>query len=112
MDTLIVLIFAYIAIVGLAYAPRCPKAIDEIVAKPKKMKKQKYVDPNQLSINFAFDDTKTKKREPKQTQQQPNLQDKTIRELKKLASQAKIKRYSYLTKAELIQALMQTPQAA
>ena len=51
-----------------------------------------YIHPNQLSLDF-------------ENAQRKELKAKTIRELKKLASQAKIKRYSYLTKAQLIQAL-------
>lgn len=108
--------------IALIYAPKCPQVVQEMVteskAKTTKKKRTKYTDPNQLALNF--DDAKTKKREPKPTpRQEPtkSIHDLGIRDLKKLASKAKIKRYSYYTKAELIQALdgtdwAQTPQAA
>ncbi|MFM7192697.1 MAG: Rho termination factor N-terminal domain-containing protein [Microcystaceae cyanobacterium] len=82
----------YIALIGLLYL-KPKQTIDEVKVKKMKRGRKRYVDPNQLTLNFD------------KPQRLLELQSKSIRELKQLASQAKVKRYSYLTKAQLIQAL-------
>jgi hypothetical protein len=97
MEDLVLAVLGYILIIGIAYAPQCPKVIQAKQAEKTKEKKKvgskKYVNPNQLEIDFNAHNSPS------------NLQNKTIRELKKLASQAKIKYYCNMTKSQLIQHL-------
>ena len=101
MEDLMLAVLGYILIIGIAYAPQCPKAINQLVTESiikekKKVGRKKYANPNQLEIDFNAHNSTS------------NLQTKTIRELKKLASQAKIKYYSNMTKSQLIQHLEAT----
>ena len=91
-------VLGYILIIGIAYAPQCPKVINQLVTESiikekKKGGRKKYVNPNQLEIDFNALNSPSK------------LHDKTIRQLKKLASKEKIKYYGVMTKPELIIAL-------
>jgi hypothetical protein len=93
-EMMIVLSLAYFLAVAWLTMPKTKVTqhlMDETKI-PKKRGRKHYIHPNQLSLDF-------------ENAQRKELKAKTIRELKKLASQAKIKRYSYLTKAQLIQAL-------
>jgi hypothetical protein len=98
MEDLMLAVLGYILIIGIAYAPQCPKAINQLVTESiikekKKVGRKKYVNPNQLEIDFNALNSPSK------------LHDKTIRQLKKLASKEKIKYYGVMTKPELIIAL-------
>ena len=101
MEMTTVLTLCYILVIAFLFAPKSESVVVTVneTKTMKRSKKSKFVDPNQLALNFSYDDTKTKKREPNP------LHNKTIRELKKLASQAKIKYYCNMTKAQLIEAL-------
>lgn len=100
MDTIIVLTALYILLIGLIYAPKCPAhspAPDYVDYFPE------AVEPDNLEIAIAP--------EPSPAPDLDKAEDKlmltlmSIRDLKKLASQAKIKNYSSLTKSQLIAAL-------
>lgn len=92
LDFIILFTMGYIALIAFLY-PKPKQTVDEVQVKKMKRGRKRYVDPNQLTLNFD------------KPQRLLELQSKSIRELKQLASQAKVKRYSYLTKAQLIQAL-------
>jgi hypothetical protein len=103
MEDLMLAVLGYILIIGIAYAPQCPKAIKESmisqeITSPttinrKKVGRKRYVIEGQLEIDFNALNSPSK------------LHDKTIRQLKKMASQAKIKYYGVMTKPELIEKL-------
>lgn len=93
LDFIIILSIAYITLIGLMQPKRKVEAVSDSKIIVKRGRKR-YVDPNQLTLDF----TPSKK---------ASLENQGIRELKKMASQAKIKRYSYLTKAQLIEQLME-----
>jgi hypothetical protein len=75
MDTIIVLTALYILLIGILYAPKCPKTATSPAPDLDKAE-------DKLMLTLM-----------------------SIRDLKKLASQAKIKNYSSLTKSQLIAAL-------
>ncbi|MFM7438435.1 MAG: Rho termination factor N-terminal domain-containing protein [Snowella sp.] len=115
MDTIIVLTALYILLIALIYAPKCPATSPA----------PDYVDyfPSVEDVT-AGDDLETKTEtiadlnletaiapEPSPAPDLDKAEDKlmltlmSIRDLKKLASQAKIKNYSNLTKSQLIDRL-------
>lgn len=114
MDTIIVLTALYILLIALVYAPKCPAHspapdyvdyFPEVVDKPDNLetKTEIIADLKQVETVIAP--------EPSPAPDLDKAEDKlmltlmSIRDLKKLASQAKIKNYSSLTKSQLIAAL-------
>ena len=96
MDTILVCTLLYCIIVGLLYAPRCPQLeaagnfpIDYFPS----------VEEEEEEEEYKLTEEKTSPCPP------PSAQPLTIRELKQLASRAKIKNYSRMNKAQLISAL-------
>lgn len=98
MDTIIVLTALYILLIALIYAPKCP------AHSPAPDYVDYFPEPDQLR-------TTEFKKDPSPAPDLDKAEDKlmltlmSIRDLKKLASQAKIKNYSSLTKSQLIAAL-------
>ena len=77
MEDLMLAVLGYILIIGIAYAPQWPKAINQLVTESiikekKKVGRKKYINPNQLEIGFNALNSPSK------------LHDKTIRQLKKI----------------------------
>lgn len=112
MENLIVAVALYIVIVAIAYRPK-PTATDptapveyfpeveETTPDPVTPKAITIVEP----LPVAAFKAPTKPIKTPTVAPASNLSSLSIRELKKMASTAKIKRYSTLTKAQLIQAL-------
>jgi Rho termination factor, N-terminal domain len=102
MDTIIVLTALYILLIALIYAPKCPNQTAP-----------DYVDyfPSLEDVTASEDLETAIAPEPSPAPDLDKAEDKlmltlmSIRDLKKLASQAKIKNYSSLTKSQLIAAL-------
>jgi hypothetical protein len=81
----IVLTLAYILIVAIAFSPKCPQTVSP--DRPIDYFPVVETDPEPaIASNPSF----------------PDLASMTIRQLKALASQVKLPRYSSLTKSELI----------
>jgi hypothetical protein len=87
----IVLTFAYILIIAIAFSPKCPQVSPD---RPIDYFPVVEADPETetaIASNPSF----------------PDLASMTIRQLKSLASQVKLPRYSSLTKSQLIVKLSQ-----
>jgi len=99
MDTIVVCTLAYILVIALIYAPKCPKtvtgpALDYVDYFPEVMEVE-----TETAIAFSS--------KPPATVEPPvvsSLTTMTIRQLKAMA-RGKIKNYSSLTKSQLIERL-------
>jgi hypothetical protein len=96
MDTIIVLTALYILLIALIYAPKCPNQTAP-----------DYVDyfPSLEDVTASEDLETAIAPDLDKAEDKLMLTLMSIRDLKKLASQAKIKNYSSLTKSQLIAAL-------
>ena len=114
MDTIIVLTALYILLIALIYAPKCPAhspAPDYVDYFPCVEEVSATVAPTKTGIipNLKLETAIAP--EPSPAPDLDKAEDKlmltlmSIRDLKKLASQAKIKNYSSMTKSQLIAAL-------
>lgn len=105
MDTIIVLTALYILLIALIYAPKCP------ATSPAPDYVDYFPEPEQAKNDSLTNLETAIAPEPSPAPDLDKAEDKlmltlmSIRDLKKLASQAKIKNYSSLTKSQLIAAL-------
>jgi cbb3-type cytochrome oxidase subunit 3 len=117
MENLLVCIVLYVAIVAVAYRPKAkatatPSAEEPInyfpeVEEVEEEEEAIAVEPVEVAEEVTPEPIKTPS-----VVIPANLENLTIRQLKKLASAAKIRRYSSLTKAQLIDRLAAPEVAA
>lgn len=110
MSNTIVAILLYVLIVAIAFAPKCPQqqSVGSTSINYFPDIEVKASEPTTELVNDFPEDNKVRNSQTESaiaSESKTNLNTLGIRELKKLASRAKIKNYSRLTKKQLIEAL-------
>ena len=118
MENIIILTALYVLIIGILYAPKCPKMTateTPINYFPSVEDEPENETPETLTpvtVSPVISETLTTSSESLESYKvaiapnpSHNLQSLSIRALKKLASEKKVPRYSNLTKAQLIAAM-------